>query len=83
MSDEKQKTTPAETVIFDKPMTAGDMMVVACRGDVNVLANAISCKPGEVFTLNINLLLHITHDDVQKTLREAGFDVVYHDGRKQ
>lgn len=81
MSDVKPKTSPPEQVIFPTPMTARDLLLVGVKNDVNILANAISAKPGDEFTLNINIAIRFKQEDVATILREAGYDVKYHDGR--
>lgn len=76
----KPSTTPLDAVVIDSPKTAKDLLIMAVKGDMNVLASAVSCKPGEVFTLQLNFQIHFERADVQQALKDAGYEVRYTNG---
>lgn len=76
----KPQSTPAvspQHLVFDRPVTAQDLFTIACRNDLGCLTGAAMTKPGESYTLNINLALRFSRDDVMLMLTAGGFDVTF------
>ena len=78
MTPTPEATVDPSTIVIDSAKTAGDMLVMACKGDMQTLAQAMAIPEGHTFTVNINLKLVFTRDDVHRVLREAGFDFTLH-----
>lgn len=76
----KPSTTPLNALVIDSPKTASDLLIMAMKGDMQVLASAVKCKPGEVFTLQLNFQIHFLQADVQTALKDAGYEVRYTEG---
>lgn len=64
---------PLDRVIFDKPMTAGDMLLMAARSNMQLLAQAAVLKADEPFRFNANMTLIFKGSDVLHLLRSNGF----------
>lgn len=78
MSDqptEKPATIPPDHVVIEKPTTARELFLMAVRGNPGNLATAVNCKPGETYTLNINISLNFTREDTLAMLREGGYTI--------
>lgn len=82
MNEAAQPTTTLspDKVVIDSAKTARELFIMGMQGNPGNLATAVSTKPGEVYTMNINIGLRFGREDVLAMLREAGYTVDFPGG---
>lgn len=72
----RDEVVSLDHIVIPAPKRAGEFLVEALSsGNPQLVANAVGLKPNEVFTLNLNIALNFSYEDIQTGMALAGLDV--------